>query len=444
MDDTGMVIDGNKYLSRLASCKNGTPVGKVRQVVGLVVEVSGIRPFIGEVCNIKTPEGVVVAEVVGFREKYSLLMPLGNLSGVSAGCPVIPCGTSFTVRVGENLRGEVLDGLGRLLETGEEPLLPGEGEEYPVENSPPNPLDRPPIDSVLPTGIRAVDSMLTCGQGQRMGIFSGSGVGKTTLMGMIARYSESDINVIAMIGERGREVGDFLKNDLGEEGLKRSIVIASTSDRPALERVRGALVAATIAEYFRDRGCKVIFMMDSVTRFCMAQREIGLAIGEPPSSKGYTPSVFALLSRFLERSGTSSRGSITGFYTVLVDGDDFNEPITDAARGVLDGHVVLSRKLAEQNHYPAIDVLSSISRLMPVLVDDEHKEMAGEIRRLLSSYDSAEDLINIGAYVKGSNPEIDRAIDKRPDIMKFLSQDIREESKWEEIPGLMKKTLKKK
>ena len=443
MRDSGlMVVNGDKYLSRLASLKDNTQQGKVRQVVGLVIEVSGISSSIGEVCRVETSRGPVVAEVVGFRDKLSLLMPLGDLKGIFPGCPVIPSGESFTVRVGNKLQGKVLDGLGRLLENKETALLPGEGDEYPVDNAPPNPLLRKPIEEVLPTGIRAVDSLLTVGQGQRVGIFSGSGVGKSTMLGMIARYSQSDINVIAMIGERGREVGAFLKNDLGEEGLKRSVVVVSTSDRPALERVRGALVAATIAEYFRDRGKKVVFMMDSVTRFCMAQREIGLAIGEPPSAKGYTPSVFALLARFLERSGTSDKGSITGFYSVLVDGDDFTEPITDAVRGILDGHIILSRKLASQNQYPAVDVLNSISRLMPVIAKEDHMNMALEVKKLMSSYNSAEDLINIGAYVKGSSKEIDRAIEKRDKILRFLGQKVEDKSEWDKIPTQLKEVLK--
>ena len=443
MRDSGlMVVNGDKYLSRLASLKDNTQQGKVRQVVGLVIEVSGISSSIGEVCRVETSRGPVVAEVVGFRDKLSLLMPLGDLKGIFPGCPVIPSGESFTVRVGNKLQGKVLDGLGRLLENKETALLPGEGDEYPVDNAPPNPLLRKPIEEVLPTGIRAVDSLLTVGQGQRVGIFSGSGVGKSTMLGMIARYSQSDINVIAMIGERGREVGAFLKNDLGEEGLKRSVVVVSTSDRPALERVRGALVAATIAEYFRDRGKKVVFMMDSVTRFCMAQREIGLAIGEPPSAKGYTPSVFALLARFLERSGTSDKGSITGFYSVLVDGDDFTEPITDAVRGILDGHIILSRKLASQNQYPAVDVLNSISRLMPMIAKEDHMNMALEVKKLMSSYNSAEDLINIGAYVKGSSKEIDRAIEKRDKILRFLGQKVEDKSEWDKIPTQLKEVLK--
>ena len=413
-----------RYLATLTSLPGGRVRGKVRQVIGLVIEVSGIRPFIGEICRIYSTTGAVfVAEVVGFREKCSLLMPLGNLQGIAPGCIVEPTGKSFSVRVSNQLKGKVLDGMGNLLESGLPPLQAGDGEEYPVNNAPPNPLERKPIDSILTTGVKAIDGLMTCGEGQRVGIFSGSGVGKSTMLGMVARHSSSDVNVIALIGERGREVGDFIKRDLGEEGLKRSVVVVSTSDRPALERVMGAMVAITIAEYFRDQGLKVIFMMDSVTRFCMAQREIGLAVGEPPSAKGYTPSVFALIARFLERSGTSGRGSITGFYNVLVDGDDFNEPITDAVRSILDGHIVLSRKLASQNQFPAADILTSNSRLMLNLVEQRHRELAVQARRLLSTYESMEDLINIGAYTAGSQPEIDRAIQRRPEILAFLRQE---------------------
>ena len=301
----------------------------------------------------------------------------------------------------------------------------------PVENAPPNPLERKQISEVMVTGIRAIDALLTCGQGQRIGIFSGSGVGKSTLMGMIARYSDADVNVIGLVGERGREVGDFLHNDLGPEGLQRSVVVVSTSDRPALERVKAALVSTSIAEYFRNQGLKVILMMDSVTRFAMALREIGLAIGEPPATKGYTPSVFAALPRLLERSGTSRRGSITGFYTVLVDGDDLNEPVADAVRGILDGHIVLSRELAAQNHFPAIDILNSVSRLMPFLIDEEHKSQASRVRDLLAAYRDSEDLINIGAYVKGSNPKVDMAIAYRDRMEVFSGR------KWTKVcPGM--------
>jgi flagellum-specific ATP synthase len=422
-----------KYLSTLTAFPGGKVKGKVRQVIGLVIEVSGVRPFIGEICHIHSTSGATfVAEVVGFREKCSLLMPLGDLQGIAPGCVVEPTGKSFSLRICDRLKGKVLNGLGNLLENGLPALGPTEGEECTVNNSPPNPMERRTIDAVLPTGVKAIDGLMTCGEGQRVGIFSGSGVGKSTLLGMIARHSASDVNVIAMIGERGREVGDFLLRDLGEEGLKRSIVVVSTSDRPALERVMGAMVAVTIAEYFRDLGAKVIFMMDSVTRLCMAQREIGLAVGEPPSTKGYTPSVFALIARYLERSGTSRHGSITGFYNVLVDGDDFTEPITDAVRSVLDGHIVLSRKLAAQNHFPAADILNSNSRLMLNLINDKHREFAAEARKLLSTYESMEDLINIGAYVPGSQPDIDRSIQKRPELLKFLRQEPEESFTMEE------------
>jgi len=421
---SGTKASNLKYLSSLTAIPGGGRVkGKVRQVIGLVIEVSGIRPFIGEICYIRSnQEAIFVAEVVGFRENCCLLMPLGDLKGIAPGCVVEPTGKSFSVRVSEKLKGRVLDGLGYLLDSGEPPLKPDEGREYQVNNSPPNPMERKPIENILATGVKVVDSLLTCGEGQRVGIFSGSGVGKSTLLGMFARHSDADINVIALIGERGREVGDFIRRDLGEEGLKRSVVVVSTSDRPALERVMGAMVAITIAEYFRDCGKKVMFMMDSVTRFCMAQREIGLAVGEPPSTKGYTPSVFALIARFLERSGTASKGSITGFYNVLVDGDDFTEPITDAVRSILDGHIVLNRKIASQNQFPAVDVLNSNSRLMLNLVGEKHGEMAAEAKKLLAKYESMEDLINIGAYVAGSQPEIDRAIQKRPELLKFLRQ----------------------
>jgi flagellum-specific ATP synthase len=424
MASISLEVDHAKYLATLASFQGGRVTGKVRQVVGLVMEVTGIRPFIGEICRVKTVEGRMLnAEVVGFRDHCTLLMPLEELKGISPGCPVLPTGKSFRLRVGRGLMGKVLDGLGRLLDSGLPPLAPEEGVEYAVDNSPPNPLERRPITEPLYTGVKVIDALLTCGEGQRVGIFSGSGVGKSTLLGMIARYSEADVNVIALIGERGREVGDFLYRELGEAGLRRSVVVVSTSDRPALERVMGSLVAMTIAEYFRDQGQRVVLMMDSVTRLCMAQREIGLAVGEPPTAKGYTPSVFALLSRFLERSGTAQSGSITGFYNVLVDGDDFTEPVADAVRSILDGHIVLSRKLASQNRYPAVDVLRSISRLMPHIAAEEHRAAAGELRRLLSTYEEMEDLINIGAYAAGSREEVDRAVRKRPEIIKFLDQE---------------------
>lgn len=419
-----------RYYSEIESYPALRVKGRINRVIGLVMEARGLAPSIGEVCLVRVKnDEPVLAEVVGFQENRSFLMPLGSLKGVSPGCQVEATGNPFFVKVGHQLLGKVLDGLGRPAAGGR---LTGDLEEFPVESSSPNPLQRNPINEIMSTGVRAVDMLLTCGWGQRLGIFSGSGVGKSTLLGMIARYSEADVNVIALVGERGREVGEFLSNDLGPEGLKRSVVVASTSDRPALERVKAALVATTVAEYFRDQGLRVILMMDSVTRFAMALREIGLAIGEPPATKGYTPSVFARLPQLLERSGNSSgNGSITGFYTVLVEGDDFNEPISDAVRGILDGHIVLSRELAAQNHYPSVDVLGSVSRLMPSIVDEGHKNYASRVRELLSTYRDSEDLINIGAYVKGSNPKVDEAVAYRDSLQGFLKQDSWEFVSWQ-------------
>ncbi len=440
MDGTEGLVSSARYISTLEPPGGVRLSGRVRQVIGLALEASGIQPFIGELCRVKTAAGLIVeAEVVGFREKTALLMPLGELRGIAPGCPIQPTGAGFTVPVSEKLLGRVLDGLGRPLD-GKELSSSAEAKERPVDNSPPNPMQRRPITAVLPTGIKALDGLLTCGQGQRIGIFSGSGVGKSTLLGMIARHSTADVNVIALIGERGREVGDFITRGVGPAGLHRSVIVVSTSDRPALERVTGAKVAITIAEYFRDRGQNVIFMMDSVTRFCMAQREVGLAVGEPPSTRGYTPSVFALLARFLERSGCSSDGSITGFYTVLVDGDDFTEPITDAVRSILDGHVILTRKLAAQNHFPALDILHSNSRLMPYLIDPEHAGAAAEIRKLLAVYSEAEDLISIGAYQRGSQETVDRAIARRKDILSFLRQNPDECFDWDDTLARLKET----
>ena len=425
-------IDYTKYYEEIFAHSSLEVKGRVTQVVGLVMEVSGLRLFVDELCLVEVPgsDEPVLAEVVGFRQGRALLMPMGNLKGIGPGCLVKGTGVPFSIKVGPGLLGKVLDALGNPIQ--EDDLISGPLEDYPVENSPPSPLEREPISEVMVTGVRAIDSLLTCGQGQRIGIFSGSGVGKSSLMGMIARYSEADVSVIGLVGERGREVLDFVRNDLGPEGLKRSVLIVSTSDRPALERVKAALVATAVAEYFRDQGQKVILMMDSITRFAMALREIGLAIGEPPATKGYTPSVFATLPRLLERSGTARRGSITGFYTVLVDGDDFNEPIADAARGILDGHIILSRNLASQNHYPAIDVLESVSRLMPFIVSEEHYQQAGALRELLSTYRESEDLINIGAYVQGSNATIDRAISYRDPINSFLRQNMSESVSWQD------------
>ena len=413
---------GFKYLKSLIESTNTIEsVGKVSKLIGLTIEVEGIKSFIGEVCWIFSGnmENPVLSEVVGFKEDNIILMPLGDLKGIGPGSIVKPTGKMLTVRVGDELLGKALDGLGNPLNGGkiDDYIL------YPVNNVPPDPLKRPRISRIMPTGVKAIDGFLTCGEGQRVGIFSGSGVGKSTLLGMISRYSGADVNVIGLIGERGREVKDFIEKDLGKDGMKKSVVVCATSDQPALVRLKGAYTATAVAEYFRDRGKKVMLMMDSVTRFAMAQREVGLAIGEPPATKGYTPSVFSILPKLLERSGMSEKGSITAFYTVLVDGDDFNEPISDAVRGILDGHIILSRDLASRNHYPAIDILSSISRLMDVIVSKKQKDMAGDLRSILATYKNAEDLINIGAYAKGSNPGIDKSIKYIDKLMDFLKQD---------------------
>lgn len=404
--------------------------GRVTQVLGLTIQAIGLDCQIGEVCEIETESSnPIYSEVVGFQEDRVLLMPLGDMQGIQPGSAVYPAAKSFRSPVGMPLLGRVLDGLGQPLDDG--PAL--EGVDYAATNSsPPPPLSRPPISQPLVTGVRVIDGMLTCGKGQRMGIFAGSGVGKSTLMGTIARSSKSDISVIALVGERGREVREFLERDLGPEGLARSVVVVSTSDQPALVREKAAFVAMTIAENFRDNGLDVTFLMDSVTRFAMAQREIGLAIGEPPASKGYTPSVFALLPRLLERAGASARGSITGFFTVLVEGDDFNEPICDAARGILDGHIILSRTLAARNHYPAIDVLNSVSRVMPAVTSREHTQLAAKARKHLATYEKARDLVNIGAYVSGSDPEIDDALRVMPALNEFLQQETKDVTAFED------------
>ncbi|MDB4868472.1 MAG: fliI [Cohnella sp.] len=383
--------------------------GKVTQVIGLTVESEGPDASVGEVCAIHPMKGgePILAEVVGFRDNRLLLMPLGELQAVGPGCDVVATGRPLTVQVGSELLGKVLDGLGRPLDGSK---LPARMPHYSTNRAPGNPLNRPRVTEPLGTGVRSIDGLLTVGQGQRVGIFSGSGVGKSTLLGMVARNTSADVNVIALIGERGREVLEFIEKDLGPEGLARSVVIVATSDQPALIRIKGAVIATTIAEYFRDRGLNVMLMMDSVTRYAMAMREVGLAVGEPPATRGYTPSVFAALPKLLERAGTGPTGSITAFYTVLVDGDDMNEPIADAVRGILDGHIVLHRSLANKGHFPAIDVLASVSRVMNAIVPQEHRESAEQLKRLLSVYRESEDLINIGAYQKGSNPEIDKAM----------------------------------
>ena len=424
-----MDIDFDVLIDKVNKTSTIYSEGVVKKVIGLTIEVKGIKAFVGELCIIYTSTGSEVkCEVVGFRDDYVILMPLGVLSGISVGCRVVPQNKPLSVNCSDDLLGKILDGLGNEYNTQEE----NQGEQYSLENSPPDPLSRKRIDSVMVTGVRAIDGFLTVGEGQRIGIFAGSGVGKSTTLGMIAREAKADVNVIALIGERGREVLEFIEKDLGPEGMKKSVVVCATSDKPALIRIKGALTATAIAEYFRDKGKKVILMMDSVTRFAMAQREVGLAIGEPPATKGYTPSVYAMLPQLLERSGTSEKGSITAFYTVLVDGDDFNEPIADAVRGILDGHIVLSRDLAHQNHYPAIDVLNSVSRLMSAIASKEHKEAASKARDLLATYKNSEDLINIGAYVKGSNKKIDLAVKYYDQIISFLRQGINEKSDFDQ------------
>jgi flagellum-specific ATP synthase len=424
-------FDAERYLGAVRRLDTLRTNGKVVQVVGVVVESLGPQVSIGEVCHIVTSSSKppVPAQVVGFRDNRVLLMPLAEVEQIANGNEVIGTGAQRTVPVGMELLGRVLDGFGNPLD-GKGPIFPEA--DYPVMQAPPHPLQRQRIQDPLCFGVRAVDGCLTCGKGQRIGIFAGSGVGKSTLLGMIARSSSADVNVIAMIGERGREVREFIEKHLGEQGMARSVVIVATSDQPSIQRLQGALVATTVAEYFRDQGLDVMFMMDSVTRFAWAQREIGLAIGEPPTTRGYTPSVFALLPRLLERSGAGERGTITGLYTVLVEGDDMNEPIADAVRGILDGHVVLARSLATKGHYPAIDVLASVSRLMPDLVAPEHLGAAQRLRELLATYRHSEDLIAIGAYSHGSNPKIDEAIKYYDAINDFLTQHPEAPSAWDD------------
>jgi flagellum-specific ATP synthase len=430
--DTGEhpAFRADAYLENLRAGDLIRQNGKVRQVIGVVVESNGPAMSIGETANIlyKRNAAPVLAEAVGFRDRSVLLMPLGELGGISAGSEVVSLGKPLQVGLSDALLGRVLDGLGHPLD-GKGPVAGMVQAE--ISGTPPNALTRRRVDTPLSLGVRAIDGLLTCGRGQRVGIFAGSGVGKSTVLGMIARNTEADVNVIALVGERGKEVRDFVERDLGEAGLRRSVVIVATSDQPALVRIKAAFVATRIAEYFRDKGRDVMLMMDSVTRFAMAQREVGLAIGEPTTTRGYTPSVFALLPKLLERAGTSERGTITGLYTVLVDGDDMNEPVADAVRSILDGHIVLSRKLAAANHYPAIDVLASVSRVMNDVVSREHRAAASAVRDLMATYREAEDLINIGAYVAGSNPRVDLALARNDDIRSFLRQGTDEASTFE-------------
>lgn len=399
--------------------------GKVNKVIGLTIEAIGPPVNIGEVCHVFSARNQkpIKAEVVGFRNNIVLLMPLGDMEGIGPGSNVISTGDTLKVPVGEGMLGRVLNGLGVPID-GLGPLR--YNTLFPVINPPPNPLERKRITEILELGIKSLDGLLTCGKGQRIGIFSGSGVGKSILLGMISRNTSADINVIGLIGERGREVREFLENALGREGLKRSVVVVATSDQPALVRFKSAQLVTAIAEYFRALGKDVLLMMDSLTRFALAQREVGLAIGEPPVTRGYTPSVFAALPQLLERTGTAAEGSITALYSVLVDGDDLNEPIADSARGILDGHIVLTRELANQNHFPAVDILQSISRVMPDIIQEEHLKCAQEIKNVVATYKEAEDLVNIGAYNRGTSAEIDYALDRISDIDDFLKQGIYE------------------
>lgn len=406
--------------------------GRVKRVVGLMIESQGPESSIGDVCFIHVgtaKKRKIQAEVVGFKDENVILMPYTTIQDISPGSLVEASLRPLEIKVGMGLIGNVIDSLGQPLDGS---ILPKGLTSVPTEQSPPNPMERPPIEEAIEVGVRVIDSLLTVGNGQRVGIFAGSGVGKSTLLGMIARNTKADLNVIALIGERGREVREFIERDLGLEGLQRSIIVVATSDQPALMRIKGAYTATAIAEYFRDKGLNVMMMMDSVTRVAMAQREIGLAIGEPPTTKGYTPSVFAILPKLLERTGTNKNGSITGFYTVLVDGDDMNEPIADTVRGILDGHYVMSRELANRGQYPAIDVLKSISRIMNNIVPKEHVKAAEKLRDLLSTYNNSEDLINIGAYKKGSSKNIDEAIHMYPQIISYLKQATDEKISMEE------------
>ena len=414
------MIDKAKYYN-LINKTYYKKMGRVSKVIGLTVESIGPDAKLNDVCKIllrDKPGQYINAEVVGFKDNRIVLMPFENVDGIGPGCIVENTNEALNVNVGEGLLGKTVDGLG--VPTDGSELL--SFERYPVEQTAPDPMDRVIINEILPLGVKAVDGLLTIGKGQRIGIFAGSGVGKSTLLGMFARNTKADINVIALIGERGREVREFIERDLGEEGMKRSVVVVATSDKPALIRNKAAKTATAIAEYFRDQGKDVLLMMDSLTRFSMAQREIGLASGEPPVTRGYPPSMYSEMPKLLERAGNSDKGSITGLYTVLVDGDDFNEPITDTARSILDGHIMLSRKLAHKNHYPAIDVLQSISRCMSQIADKHQKELAGRLKNVMATYTEAEDLINIGAYKSGSNKNIDYAISKIDKVNEFLLQ----------------------
>ena len=420
-----MAVDVSRLVRAVDAIPDVRATGRIRRAVGLALESLGPPSRVGELVEIRRPgASPLVAEIVGFKGRHAILLPLGSAEGIAPGTPVVSRRHPLRVPVGPGLLGRVLDGLGRPMDD----AGPVDAEAwYPVDRPAPDPLRRPRIAQALSVGVRAIDGLLTCGKGQRLGIFAGSGVGKSTLLGMMARGTEADVVVVALVGERGREVRDFIERDL-ESGLRRAVVVAATSDQPAMVRLKAAFAATAIAEYFRDQGLDVLLLMDSLTRLAYAQREVGLAAGEPPTTRGYPPSVFSLLPRLLERAGTSERGSITAFYTVLVDGDDLNDPIADAARSILDGHVVLARSLAERHHYPAIDVLASVSRVMSEVAAEGHRKAAATVRRLMAAYRDVEDLVQIGAYVRGSNPLADRAIDAKRPVERFLQQGVFERS----------------
>ena len=428
--------DMTKYRDLLHSAKLNTLEGKISRVTGMMIEAVGLECSIGDVCEIHLSDGgTALAEVVGIADRVTYLMPYSEVDGIGYGCPVTTRGEKLTIKVSDELTGRTINALGIPIDDG--PPITG-GVPVSINGSPGNPLDRPPISEIMEIGVKAIDALLTIGKGQRIGIFAGSGVGKSTLMGMIARNVRADINVIALVGERGREVVEFIERDLGPEGKKRSVLVVATSDQPALMRLKCAQTATAIAEYHQRRGKDVLLMMDSLTRFAMAKRETGLSIGEPPVARGYTPSLYAVLPKLLERTGKFERGSITGIYTVLVEGDDVNEPISDTVRGILDGHIVLSRSYAMRNHYPAVDILASVSRLMTEIVPQEHLQMASEIRATLSTYYENYDLISIGAYKMGTNPKIDYAIQNIDRINEFLKQGIDEKFTFEETVALMR------
>jgi len=433
------VIPFEDYQEIIKSIPTISRCGVVTESRGLLIESKGPQASIGEICKIQCgPNKKILAEVIGFRENRILLMPLGELGGIAPGVKVFATGSPFMVTVGPNLIGRVLDGFGNPID-GKGPL--DLSESFPLTGERINPLKRNRITEPLWTQIRVIDGVVTIGKGQRIGIFSGSGIGKSITLGMIARKVRADVSVIALIGERGREVREFLEKDLGEEGLKRSVVVVVTSDLPPILRLQGAKLAMTVAEYFRNLGRDVVFLMDSITRVAVAQREVGLSAGEPPTTKGYTPSVFALMPKILERAGTSDKGTITGIYTILVEGDDTNEPVSDIVRSVIDGHIILSRRLANRGHYPAVDILASISRVQNDVIDDRHKEMVRKLIEIYATYIESEDMINIGAYVSGSNPNIDRAINRIEHINAFLRQDIDESTSPEETLRMLEEAI---